>query len=62
LKNSAIEDIEKFISFLIDIGEPHLTALPEENLEVARRDGTFETFTCLHNGKIYGLESFKFME
>jgi len=57
-----IEDIERFISFLIDIGEPHLTALPEQNLEVARRDGVYETFTCLHNGKVYDLDSFIFME
>ncbi|CAM3820103.1 MULTISPECIES: hypothetical protein [Pseudoalteromonas] len=54
-KRQTLEDQEGFKSFLIERNNSELLKSVEANIEVARRDGVYETFACVHDDTFYDL-------
>lgn len=59
-KKQTLNDLEAFKAFLIETNKNELIASVESSIEIARRDGAYETFACVHDDTFYDLHGFSF--
>lgn len=55
-----LQDLERFKSHMNESADANLLTTLEEHIEIARKDGAYETFACIHNDSFYDLHSFSF--
>ncbi len=59
-RKETLKELESLRAFALDKNDPDLIATIDRRIEIANKEGVYESYACVHDDRFYDLHSFSF--